>query len=125
LEVRPWAQYCITCQELIDTVEKPRRISALEVEMTKNLYMVIENFKNRDAAPVYRRFREQGRLMPAGLNYVSSWVHDTLDRCYQLVETEDRSLLDEWMTHWNDIIDFEIYPVITSHEASQRVATAV
>jgi Protein of unknown function (DUF3303) len=98
-------------------------MSTLEVEMTKKLYMVIENFKNRDAVPVYRRFREQGRLMPAGLNYVSSWVHDTLDRCYQLVETEDRSLLDQWITHWDDIIDFEVHPVIMSHEASQRVAT--
>jgi Protein of unknown function (DUF3303) len=57
--------------------------------MSKKLYMVIETFKNGDAEPVYRRFREQGRLAPAGLSYVSSWVHDALDRCYQLMETDD------------------------------------
>ena len=62
--------------------------------MSKTLYMVIENFKHGDAVPVYRRFREQGRLAPAGLTYVSSWVSDKLDHCYQLMETEDRVLLD-------------------------------
>ena len=63
--------------------------------MSKTLYMVIENFKNGDAAPVYRRFRERGRLAPEGLSYVSSWVNEKLDRCWQLMETEDRSLLDQ------------------------------
>lgn len=58
--------------------------------MNKKLYMVIETFKNGDAEPVYRRFREQGRLAPAGLSVVSSWVHDTLDRCYQLMENRAR-----------------------------------
>lgn len=38
------------------------------------LFMVIEHFKNRDAVAVYRRFQEQGRMMPEGLNYVGSWV---------------------------------------------------
>jgi hypothetical protein len=52
--------------------------------MNKGMYMVIENFKNGDAVPVYRRFRDRGRMVPAGLSYVSSWVNDKLDRCYQL-----------------------------------------
>jgi hypothetical protein len=37
-----------------------------------SLYLVIENFRNGDAVPVYRRFRDRGRLVPAGLAYVSS-----------------------------------------------------
>lgn len=90
--------------------------------MNKKLYMVIETFKNGDAAPVYQRFREQGRLASAGLFYVSSWVHDTLDRCYQLMETDDPSLLDQWMSHWSDLVDFEVHPVMTSAEAAQRVS---
>jgi hypothetical protein len=83
--------------------------------------MVIENFKKGDAVPVYRRFRDQGRLAPAGLSYVSSWVSDKLDRCYQVMETENRALLDQWIANWNDIIDFEVYPVISSKEASERI----
>jgi hypothetical protein len=93
--------------------------------MPKRLYMVVENFKNGDAAPVYRRFRDRGRLAPEGLSYVSSWVHDTLDRCYQLMETEDRSLLDQWIANWNDLVDFEVYPVITSSEAAQRISPSL
>jgi hypothetical protein len=90
--------------------------------MSKRVYMVIENFRHGDAAPVYRRFRDCGRLAPVGLTYISSWVSETLDRCYQLMETEDPALLEQWMAHWNDIVDFELHPVITSHEAAEKIA---
>jgi Protein of unknown function (DUF3303) len=90
--------------------------------MSKRMYMVIENFKNGDAVPVYRRFRDRGRMAPAGLSYVSSWVNDKLDRCYQLMETEDRALLDQWMANWNDLVDFEVHPVITSNQAAEKIA---
>lgn len=89
--------------------------------MGKSLYMVIERFKGGDAVPVYRRFRDHGRLAPEGLSYVSSWVDTSLERCYQLMATEDRLLLDEWIAHWSDIVDFEVHPVITSADAAARV----
>jgi hypothetical protein len=85
--------------------------------------MVIENFKHGDAIPVYRRFRDRGRLAPAGLSYVSSWVTGNLDRCYQLMETEDRALLDQWVGNWADLVDFEVHPVITSQEAVDKVSS--
>jgi hypothetical protein len=86
------------------------------------LYMVIEHFKGGDAVPVYRRFRERGRLAPKGLTYISSWVDTKLERCYQLMETDDPRLLDKWTEHWSDIVDFEAYPVITSAEAVELIA---
>lgn len=87
-----------------------------------SLYMVIERFKGGDAVPVYRRFRDRGRLAPSGLTYVSSWVDVRLERCYQLMETADRSLLDEWIAQWSDLVDFEVHAVITSKEAAERIA---
>ena len=89
--------------------------------MSKTLYMVIEHFRNGDAVPVYRRFRDRGRLAPEGLSYVSSWVNDELDRCYQLMETEDRALLDQWIANWSDIVDFEVHSVISSKEAAEKI----
>lgn len=86
------------------------------------LYMVIEHFKGGDAVPVYRRFREQGRLAPEGLTYVSSWVDTTFQRCYQLMETDNALLLDEWMARWRDVVDFEVHLVIDSSEAAERIA---
>lgn len=86
------------------------------------LYMVIEHYRNGDAVPVYRRLRERGRMAPEGLNYISSWVDDKLATCYQVMETADRRLLDEWMRHWADLVDFEVHSVITSQEAAQRAA---
>ncbi|HEU0054363.1 MAG TPA: DUF3303 family protein [Longimicrobium sp.] len=85
------------------------------------LYMVIERFRDGDPAPVYRRFRERGRLAPDGLMYVNSWVSDDLTTCWQVMETHDRALLDEWIAAWSDLVDFEVHPVITSPEASARV----
>jgi hypothetical protein len=85
------------------------------------VYMVIENFKNYDALPVYRRFKEKGRLAPEGLVYLSSWVDEKFRLCFQLMETDDRALLDQWLAQWSDIVDFEVFPVITSEEAVRRV----
>jgi hypothetical protein len=86
------------------------------------LYMVIETFRNGDAAAVYRRFRNDGRLAPDGLKYVSSWVDEQFERCYQVMETDDRALLERWMANWRDLVDFEVHPVITSKEAAERIA---
>jgi uncharacterized protein DUF3303 len=90
--------------------------------MAKMLFMVIEHFKGGDPVPVYRRFRDHGRLAPEGLRYVASWVDTSFERCYQLMETDDPHLLDQWMAHWSDIVAFEVRPVITSAEAAEKIA---
>ena len=90
--------------------------------MGRRLYMVVERFKHQDAVPVYRRFRDRGRLAPEGLTYVSSWVDEKLERCYQVMEADDRRLLDEWMAAWSDLVDFEVIEVVTSREAAERIA---
>ena len=64
------------------------------------LYLVIERFRGGDAVPVYRRFRDQGRLAPDGLRYVASWVTADLARCFQVMECEDPELLAQWMARW-------------------------
>lgn len=86
------------------------------------LYMLIERFKNGDPVPVYRRFRDQGRRLPDGLTYVSSWVTLDMTTCFQLMECEDRRLLDAWIAAGSDLVDFEVIPVMTSAEAAQRIA---
>ena len=86
------------------------------------LYMVIERFKNREAIPVYRRFREKGRMVPEGLHYVESWVETNFDRCFQLMECDDARLLEEWAANWNDLVEFEFVPVRTSKQAAELIA---
>ena len=81
------------------------------------LYMIIEHFRGGDPLPVYRRFRDRGRMVPDGLHYLSSWVAHDLCACYQIMECADRGLLDAWMASWQDIVDFEVIPVVTSAEA--------
>ena len=84
------------------------------------LYMIVEDFKG-DPAPVYRRFQERGHLAPDGLHYVNSWVTTDLQRCYQVMECDDRRLLDLWMEQWKDLVEFEVIPLVTSAEAAAAI----
>ena len=86
------------------------------------LYMVVEHFRNGDALPVYRRFRDQGRLAPEGLRYVASWVAEDLRRCFQIMECDDPALLAQWTARWEDLVEFEVIPVVTSADAVTAVA---
>ncbi len=88
-------------------------------------YMIVERFRGGDAAPVYRRFREQGRLAPEGLRYVTSWITADLAQCFQVMECEDPRLLEEWTSRWSDLVEFEILPVISSAEAAEAVLSRV
>ena len=83
--------------------------------------MVIERFRNQDAKAVYRRFQEKGRMSPVGLTYVGSWIEANFDRCFQLMECDDVRLLQEWVTSWSDLADFEIVPVVPSKDTSEVV----
>ncbi len=86
------------------------------------LFMIIERYHDGDPVPVYRRFRELGRLAPEGLTYVASWVDESMATCYQVMEAAERALVDAWIARWDDIVDFEVVPVMTSAEAADRVA---
>ena len=85
------------------------------------LYMIIEEFRDGNARPVYERFRERGRLAPEGLRYVDSWVTADLRRCYQVMECTDRALLHQWIDAWSDLVQFEVVPVMTSAAVSAQV----
>jgi len=86
------------------------------------LYMIVEHFRGGDAIPVYRRFRERGRLAPEGLRYVSSWVTEDYRRCFQVMECQDPQLLEQWMSNWRDLVEFEVIAVSTSADAAAAIA---
>jgi hypothetical protein len=98
-----------------------RRIGA-SLWGARMLYMVVEHFRDGDPLPVYRRFRDQGRLAPEGLRYVASWVTEDFRRCFQVMECDDPQLLARWMARWEDLVDFEVVPVVTSAEAAAAIA---
>jgi len=84
--------------------------------------MVIERY-TAGPGPVYERAAARGRMLPDGLHYVDSWIvdDDRLDRCFQLMETDDPALFDVWLDNWRDLGEFEVYPVIDSAAAASRV----
>ncbi len=86
------------------------------------LFMVIEHFRPGKAAEIYRRFRDRGRMAPEGVRYISSWVDLSFRQCFQVMEAENETLLKEWTTNWDDLVEFEIVPVRTSEQAVEAIA---
>ena len=89
------------------------------------LFMVIEHFRAGCAPEIYRRFREHGRMAPAEVRYISSWVDLEFNRCFQVMEAPDEDALLRWTANWNDLIDFEIVPVRTSAEAASAITRQI
>ena len=85
------------------------------------LFMIIERYRNGDAAPVYARFRERGRMAPEGVRDVDSWVTSDLATCYPVMECDRRESLEPWIAAWSDLVQFEVVPVITSADAAAQV----
>jgi hypothetical protein len=88
-------------------------------------FMVIESFRGQDAKAVYRRARDRGRQTPEGLSFVDSWVAADLGRCFQLMETDDPTLLQRWVAEWSDLIAFEIVPVTSGAQTAAALRDAL
>ncbi len=84
-------------------------------------YMIIEKFHSGKIKTLYQRFADEGRLMPDGITYINSWINESVTTCYQVMETNNPALLNEWINNWKDLADFEVVPVINSAEAKNRV----
>ena len=76
--------------------------------------MIIERFKDGHPRLVGERFKQSGRMLPEGVFYHASWVDSRGRRCFQLMETAHPELLDDWVRRWDDLIEFEVVPVLTS-----------
>ncbi len=87
------------------------------------LFMVIECFRPGKTVDVYRRLRDEGRNLPEGLRFISSWVDLSLRRCFQVMEAQDEALLKEWTEAWDDLVEFEIVPVMTSEKAAEAISS--
>jgi hypothetical protein len=85
------------------------------------IFMVVEHFRERNAKAVYERFLKEGRLAPEGLEYKGSWIEANFDRCFQLVECRDASLLQQWALRWHDLVEFEFIPVTPSEQTVETI----
>ena len=83
-------------------------------------YMIIERFHPGKVKELYRRFAENGRMLPDGVQYINSWINETVTVCYQVMEAESPDKLQEWIRQWNDLADFEVVPVISSAQAKEK-----
>jgi hypothetical protein len=80
------------------------------------LFMVIERFKPNAVRQIGERFQSCGRMLPPGVAYHTSWVDAAGERCFQIMESPDPDLLTSWTRRWDDLVDFEIIPVVPSSD---------
>lgn len=85
------------------------------------LYMIIEKFHPGKVKALYKRFDEKGRMLPDGVRYINSWIDEQVSICYQVMESNTKEGIHQWINHWNDLADFEVIPVITSAQAKEKV----
>ncbi|MTI87954.1 MAG: DUF3303 domain-containing protein [Balneolaceae bacterium] len=83
-------------------------------------YMIVETFRPGKVQEIYRRLEEKGRMQPEGLTYLNSWIDENMEICYQLMEAESEEKLHQWMDKWNDLMEFEVVPVINSAQAKKK-----
>ena len=88
------------------------------------LFMIIEKFHPGKGKLIYQRFKEKGRMMPEGVVYINSWINEPISICYQVLESDSLEKIQEWISHWSDIADFEVVPVMTSEEAKEKIFTS-
>jgi len=86
------------------------------------LFMVIERFRQGDPKAVGERFQTQGRMLPEGVAYQASWMDLSGTRCYQLMEAASAHALSQWTRNWDDLVEFEIVPVLSSADYWARTA---
>lgn len=76
--------------------------------------MVIEHFKPGRVPQIGERFNQNGRMLPEGVAYHASWVAPGRAACYQVMEAASTDLLRSWTRQWDDLVDFDIVPILTS-----------
>jgi len=84
------------------------------------LFMVIEHLK--DAKAIGARFQQKGRMLPEDVAYHASWVDAAGMRCFQIMGAPAVESLRPWIERWDDLVEFEIVPVVTSAEFWARFA---
>jgi uncharacterized protein DUF3303 len=84
-------------------------------------YMIVERFRDGKVKEMYQRFAEKGRMLPQGVQYVNSWINEDVTICYQVMEADSREKLQAWINSWQDLVDFEVIPVISSADARDKV----
>ncbi len=83
-------------------------------------YLIIETFHKGKVKALYQRFAEKGRMMPEGVEYINSWTDEAIEVCYQIMKSDSLEKLQEWVSYWSDLADFQIIPVLTSAEAKEK-----
>jgi len=83
-------------------------------------FMVVERFRAGKSKEFYEKFDKNGRLLPAGVEYLKSWVDESVSICFQHMRSESLELLEQWISQWEEFAEFEIYPIISSAEAREK-----
>lgn len=76
--------------------------------------------ERRDAAT--QRFGETGAPAPDGVTMLSRWHDVAGGRGFAVCEADDAMLIAKYCREWNDLLEFEIVPVINDEQLGAVLA---
>jgi len=53
---------------------------------------------------------------------VASYVSADLSRCFQLMEADDVTLFQRWIADWQELVEFEVVPVVEGKTTREALA---
>lgn len=68
------------------------------------------------------RFVKTGGQPPAGVTMIGRW-HGMSGGGVLIAETNDAKALYSWLSHWNDLLEFETTPCVDDAEAGPILAS--
>jgi hypothetical protein len=89
---------------------------------TEMHFLTIWTFRPEHANSAIERFGETGAPPPEGVNMLARWHDVAGKRGFALSETDDPVAIAKWCHGWNDLLSFEIVPVINDEQLGAVLA---
>lgn len=84
-------------------------------------FIVKYNISKGYVVEAEQRFVKTGGAPPAGVTMIGRW-HGMSGGGVVIAETSDAKALYSWLSHWNDLLEFETTPCVEDAEAGAVLA---
>lgn len=86
-------------------------------------FMVTRTFSPDATNATLERFASTGGMPPDGVKMVSRWHSVASGRGFALAEADDPVAPSKWCHNWNDLLTFEIFPVLDDEQITAVLAS--
>ncbi|MEZ5742123.1 MAG: DUF3303 family protein [Burkholderiaceae bacterium] len=86
------------------------------------VYLTIYRWRPENRKAIVQRFMETGGVPPPGVKLLSRWTDVAGGRGFSLTEADDPVAASKFAYAWNDLMSFEMVPVVSDEQLGQVLA---